>query len=651
MTLEAPPQCVTERTQIPAWLTSTALHALLLAAIALIQVPESRRRIAHIINLVPTDSQTEARWDRIDFRKLPVGDESGGAESAVEFVLPTAPVVTTEPSIADSAPHAVPGFEAAQTVALATGKDFYRRFKTKGLAGIGTANAALAIDRLTKEVLLSLEERPTLVVWLMDQSASLIPQRKEIHDRFDRIYRELGTIQSSGALAKSSNEPLLTSIMAFGQSVSVRLDKPTSDVQRLKQAMVAIERDDSGIENVFQCVVSAASNFRKFRRIDRDTSQPLRNVMFIVITDEAGDDPQLLEQAVDVCSKIDIPVFVVGVPAPFGQQETFVKWVDPDPGYDQTPGWGRVNQGPETALAQRVRLGFSTDPKYEVPIDSGFGPYALTRLCYETGGIYFAVHADRHRRRAARRRQVKPFSAHLAKFFDEETMRRYRPDYVPLSDYRALVAQNAARQALVKAAQESWIGAMQTPRLEFIVESEAQFAAALTEAQKAAAVLEPRLQRLLAILETGELDREKETQPRWQAGFDLAMGRTLATLARTKTYNAVLAEAKRGLTPTRPNNNTWSLDPADQVEVSRDLQNAAESAQRYLQRVVNEHPDTPWAFLAKRELRRPLGWQWSDSYTPSRAEVARAQQQRNRLPRDDRARSVPRPQKRPVPKL
>ncbi|MGV2341563.1 MAG UNVERIFIED_CONTAM: hypothetical protein LVR18_48875 [Planctomycetaceae bacterium] len=33
----------------------------------------------------------------------------------------------------------------------------------------------------------------------------------------------------------------------------------------------------------------------------------------------------------------------------------------------------------------------------------------------------------------------------------------------------------------------------------------------------------------------------------------------------------------------------------------------------YLNRVIDEHPDTPWAFLAKMELSDPLGWQWRES--------------------------------------
>ena len=34
---------------------------------------------------------------------------------------------------------------------------------------------------------------------------------------------------------------------------------------------------------------------------------------------------------------------------------------------------------------------FGGTPKNETQMDSGFGPFGLCRLCYETGGLYFTV--------------------------------------------------------------------------------------------------------------------------------------------------------------------------------------------------------------------------------------------------------------------
>ena len=75
----------------------------------------------------------------------------------------------------------------------------------------------------------------------------------------------------------------------------------------------------------------------------------------------------------------------------------------------------------------------------------------------------------------------------------------------------------------------------------------------------------------------------------------------------------------------------------------------------YLQRVVDEHPDTPWAHLAKLELDTPIGWKWVESYTePPRPRQNRPGNNNNnaRPMRADKALKLQKPkQKRPAPKL
>jgi hypothetical protein len=43
---------------------------------------------------------------------------------------------------------------------------------------------------------------------------------------------------------------------------------------------------------------------------------------------------------------------------------------------------------------------------------------------------------------------------------------------------------------------------------------------------------------------------------------------------------------------------------------------AAREADRLLRRVVEDHPATPWALLAERELKDPLGFKWVETYVP-----------------------------------
>ena len=542
----------------------------------------------------------------------------------------------------------------------------FNNLAVKGHVGVGVDGAEGAIDRLTQEILNHMEENATQVVWLFDQSASLLRQRQQILDRIDRVYEELKAIEATGKKDsfKKHELPLLTSVYAFGESVHKLTRESTSQIDEIKKAIGSVERDDSGLENVFSAIYTAAKDCANLRKINPRTKLPYRNVMLIVISDEAGDDIVGMDTTIAFCSKHEMPVYVVGVPAPFGRVQTPVKWVDPDPNYDQSPQWTTVNQGPETLAPERIRLHFADTNEDTVPIDSGFGPYALTRTCYETGGIYFTVHPNRAMGRRVRARDTEAYSSHLSYFFDPDVMRAYRPDYVSTKKYWTNLASNRARMAVVQTAQRSWVAQMKEPRTRFEKLDEAAFVRAVTAAQIESAILEPQLNELYEGLRAGEVDRDLETSRRWQANFDLAMGRVMAVKVRTESYNAMLAKAKTSLKFEDEKSNVWELEPSAEILTGGTMKRMADKANQYLQRVVDEHPETPWAILAKRELQTPMGWKWVEEYlppppppTPRPAVPAASPTPPPPMPRpprvlNEKPRMIPRaPVKRPPPKL
>ena len=484
----------------------------------------------------------------------------------------------------------------------------------KGSGGVGTTGAVGAVDRITHEILLSLDERPTLVAWLFDQSGSLKPERESIAKRFDRVYKELGIIEKSGnnAFKQHGQQPLLTVVAEFGNSVDLITPKPIDDLAAVKSAVRSIKDDpkDNGKENVFQSVGFLAEKFRHYR-----LASPRRNVMIVVFTDEAGDDVDALDATVDLCRKYEMPVYVIGVPAPFGRETAYIKWVDPDPKFDQSPQKAPVHQGPESLMPERIMLLFGGKKENEEQMDSGFGPFGLSRLAYETGGLYFTVHPNRKTGKKIQPWETAAMASELSMFFDERVMRNYRPEYVPVRQYYDLLKSNKACAALVEASRVSATSEMENVRRRFPRSDDAQFARDLSNAQRTAAKLEPKIDELVTILRQGERDRSKITTPRWQAGYDLAMGRSLAVKVRTEGYNAMLALAKQGLKFKDPKNDTWDLRPTDSVTVNSALEKDAADAKKYLNRVVTDHKGTPWAVDAERELREPLGWEWHEAFT------------------------------------
>lgn len=642
----------------PAFIVSLVVHLGIVLALGLIPLvlPENPVMLT-ISTTVPEDIVELKVPEDFAFSEQPAEEVGANSVSGEAVALSLAPVISEISQIPNhlemEATVDNAQIEINNAIEVATGLHYNQNLAVKGAAGEGTTGAEGAIDRLTHEILLSLEERKTLVVWMFDQTASLVPQRNAIHDRFDRIYQELGIIEAAGdeAFTKHEDKPLLSSIVAFGSGMQLLTKEPTDNLAELKEAVKNMPNDDSGMENVFGAVHEAARHYGEYRYTTAERPTPERNVMLVVFTDEAGSDANKSEETIKMCRRWAMPVYVVGVPAPFGRRETQMKWVDPDPKYSQVDQWGVVEQGPESYLPERIKLAFSGSKEDEQPIDSGFGPFALTRLCYETGGIYFAVHPNRNVTRDVSRRETVAFSAHLTNFFDPEVMRQYRPDYVSVNEYQKRVSQNKARWALIQASNASQLGQMESPVLRFVKSDEAAFANALSEAQQSAAALEPKINSLYEILRQGEADREKETILRWQAGYDLAIGRTLAVKVRTETYNAMLAAAKRGLKPKDPKNNTWVLTPSDEISVGSQYAKLGERAKMYLNRVVADHPGTPWAMLAQRELKDPLGWKWEEEFTDTTPR-AMANGNANPAPANDARNMLKKPPpKRPPPKL
>ena len=525
----------------------------------------------------------------------------------------------------------------------------------QGMTGVGTTGTDGAVDRITYEILKAMEERPTLVVWFFDQSGSLQRRRQEVRDRFDRIYEELGIVRSAkgedDAAKPAGEEPLLTSVIAFGNEVSLLTKKPTADIGEIRSAIDSIQIDPTGEEKIFHSLFKAVERYKSYR-----TGRDTRNVLFIAVTDERGSDIQGLDDTIKECRKYAIPVYVIGVPAPFGRDVSYIKYVDPDPKFDQTPQWAEVDQGPESLMPERVKVGYKEDFYDEPVIDSGFGPYALSRLTYETGGIYFTVHPNRQFNRRIKKAEIDPFASNLEYFFDPEIMVKYRPDYESMAQYQKKVLDSPVRIALVNAAKIR-VGSLDKPTTRFVKRDEASLASALTVAQQQASRLEDEFKVLAHILLPAEAHRDEESSLRWIAGYDLALGTLLAHKVRADGYNSMLAKAKRGMPFEAPKSNTWVLVPDSAITVGSKLEKEGASAVALLKEVAVRHKGTPWGLLATRELANPVGWKWVEEFTdlnPPPRQMARnnAVNPTPQPAQDDKARMLkPPPPKRPLPKL
>jgi hypothetical protein len=458
-----------------------------------------------------------------------------------------------------------------------------------------------AVDRVAVEILRRLEQGRTLVIWAFDASGSLVAERERLSKHIDTVYAHLAQLDEQG-LAHDGG--LLTMVLAFGRNRQAMTPEPTANKDEIVSAINAVPLDTTGVETTFQTVAEAARRWGRYK----DAQGHTYRAMVIVVTDEVGDDEAHLEEAIDVASKVRVPVYVLGSQAIFGREKGYMDYTDPKT--KQVYRHLEVRQGPESVMLEQIRLPFWYDgPQFDI-LDAGFGPYALSRLAGATGGIYFVT-------RLGDRRMG----------FDPVMMREYKPDWVSRSQYEANLGKSPIRQAVIEAALLTQQNLPAQPTLRFPAADGPEFKEAMAKAQEVAARVAYTVDAALEPVMRVSKQRDHETSRRWQAHFDLILGRLLAMKIRCYEYNWACAKMKKD-TPKfqKPESNAWRLIPDDEIHYSDKAAAAAKEARTLLKRVVDEHPGTPWALLAQRELKDPFGFKWVETRTaPNMREKASAE--------------------------
>ncbi len=575
---------------MPAWGVSLLVHVGIILLVAMISLPEI---VLPELNLTTTVETEELQ--QVEYVLDTEPTEALGTKSDLNIASPSAAVAQDRgldnhreeiTRIEDVVNPQVAVFEPISTPNEATMLENIDLTGTTEHAG-GTDGA---VDRLTLEIASSLRQRKTLPVWLFDESLSLEARREQIIERFENVYRQLGLMDDI-----DTKDALKTGVIGFGKDIHVLVEEPTSDIAELTKAVKSITSDVSGAENVFAAIQQAVKTYGPVRKKMR------ANMMLIIVTDERGDDFggdsfAVLEDSVKRLARDGVKVYVVGNSSPFGRQKGLVhmKWKDEEG--TEHEGELEADQGPESPLPEGLQLPFWTSNAAGLEhMSSGYGPYTLSRLCSETGGIFF-IADDTNR--------IK---------WDPMIMRQYAPDYRPGSEYRRQLQGNLAKQSLIAAAQLAVREPVPNIQKQFSAYNDNVLREEITEAQKPLAVLDYFLAQVHTTLEAGEKDRDKLDSDRWRASYDLAMGRILAMRVRAFGYNSILAEMKAS--PKKfegSDNNQWILQPSETINAGANIRRMNDKAVEYLNRVINEHPDTPWALMAKMEISEPLGWEWKE---------------------------------------
>ena len=247
---------------------------------------------------------------------------------------------------------------------------------------IGEARAVVdsyqeAMDRLTQEILWMLDKGPVLVVWAFDQSESMKDDQKEIRDRIEHVYNQLGLV------TKSNENALETAVVSYGANYLVHTRKPTHVREDIQAAIDSVPLDTTGEEMMCTAVLQTIHDHRAY------AARTGRQMALIVVTDESGnriDNDTKVEMAVNEAKAGRCKIYVLGREAVFGYPYVYIRWIHPQ---TKNHHWIRIDRGPETAFVEQLQTdGFHR--RYDAH-PSGFGPYECTRLGRETGGIFFML--------------------------------------------------------------------------------------------------------------------------------------------------------------------------------------------------------------------------------------------------------------------
>ena len=460
-----------------------------------------------------------------------------------------------------------------------------------------------ALDRLTQEILLMLDERDLLLIWLFDQSASMKDDQQDIRERLEIVYGELGQ-KSQAAQGR-----LVTAVASYGAGVMFNTPQPTDSIDEIRGAIDSIPVDPSGQEMMCQAMAHVISNAQPLARAQD------RGMAVILVTDKAGrmEDRPYLEATIALAKQAHCRIYVLGREAVFGRPKAQMKWVHPETGGEY---WLPVDRGPEAAVVEQLQTdGFrARDDAYP----SGFGPWEQCRLVRETGGVFFMLPSPETNLWRKESQQ-----------YDLRALSWYQPDWKPREVVMQELAASRFRSVLVKIINDL---NPYRPEVAKVMEVRLRYAATPEEFAKQAAAEQAKAQLYLTYLDQAAQALEQikplradEPAPRWQANYDLIYAQVLAYTARTYEYIAVLDDFlrhPRAVPLTKPDESRprhwklsgWDVNLDEAAPLHALTRRYVDRSREMFADVIDQHAGTPWASRAAWELQRGFGFVMADHY-------------------------------------
>ncbi|MCA9036017.1 MAG: VWA domain-containing protein [Planctomycetaceae bacterium] len=497
-----------------------------------------------------------------------------------------------------------------------------------GEVGAMVEGYGAAMGVITQELVRMMRQQKVTVIWLFDESGSLVDDRKEIRENYIRVYEELGIAASQDEDLRKGSELLLTVVCGYGATIHKLTPRPTSDIEQIKTAIDRVPIDESGTENMCDSITKVINEYKP------TALRGKRKLAVIVVTDESGDDGQYVEDAVTAARAAKAPVYFMGRESMFGYPYARQRWVDPE---TNLPHWISIRRGPETEFPECLQWN-GLRARWDAQ-SSGFGPYEQVRIAKESGGIFFVLPGEEQ--------SLVGRGANDKRKYDFLAMREYsplllsRPEYFrerATSEFRETLWQVIAR---LNPTKNTLLFEKDDPELNIKHEHYKLDLAGFRQEAASQAVRAARAMALteetIAMLEKIRPLRASESSQRWRAGYDLAIAQLY--VFRLRLFQFLLAidnHVNNFPQPKDSRANEWNiwwnrktivpdeaqfgrLKTAFNLTMTRDeyiamVKAEEKAAVERLQSVIKEHDGTPWARRAQQEINDGFGFVITDRF-------------------------------------
>ena len=133
------------------------------------------------------------------------------------------------------------------------------------------------------------------------------------------------------------------------------------------------------------------------------------------------------------------------------------------------------------------------------------------------------------------------------------------------------------------------------------------------EEQKEPAVAILDLEEMYSDMKDLDKDREKETNKRWLAHFDMAKARLMSRLVYIYEYDNLIAQIRTDSLPALEEkiHVGWRVNTSNKVQIKEaKVKSMVKDVSKIWTRMEKDYPMTPWAIIAKREKNIAMGMSW-----------------------------------------